>query len=287
MKLQVKRWISQFSFLVAANLGALGLKTGFCYPFFYCHSCPASTSACPLRAIEIGMFKGNIRWSFIFYPIFIIGFVGVLTGRAVCGWACPIGLLQRVTGRVPRKLKKKYPSLNKLGQHKIDRYLRYIKYVLFLSLVVILPFWIGFMFTNICPIGFLTGTIPISVLYSGEYLPSGFFYIALVIFILFIVLIFTVERGWCRYFCPIGAMLAPFNKVSMLQVSVDRDKCAHCNVCSNKCPMGIDIPNMDRDPECILCGKCIDACPKGAVFYERGFLNEKSSIVRKIAEKNS
>ena len=287
MKLQFKRWISQFSFLFVTNLGALGVKTGFCYPFFYCHSCPASTSACPLRAVEIGVFHGNNNWRFIFYPMFIIGFVGVLTGRAVCGWACPIGLLQRVTGRVPRKLKKKYPLLNKLGQLRIDRYLRYIKYILFIGLVVLIPFFIGFMFTDICPIGFLTGTIPISILYPGEFTPSGAFYIATVIFTLFIVLIFTVERGWCRYFCPIGAMLAPFNKVSMLNVSVDKEKCVHCNICANVCPMGIDVPNMDRDPECILCGKCVDACPKDVISYERGFLNEKSSIIGKTAKKNS
>jgi len=268
MKLQIKRLISQLLLLFSANLGALGLKTGFCYPFFYCHSCPAATSACPIRAIEIGVFRGNVNWRFLIYPLLIIGFVGVLSGRAVCGWACPIGLLQRVTGIIPRKLKTKYPSLKKLGQHKIESYLRYTKYVLFIGLVIITPILIGFMFTDVCPVGFLVGTIPISILSPGAYLPSGFFYVALVVFILFLVLIFTVERGWCRYFCPVGAMLAPFNKVSILHISIDKPKCVHCNVCSDVCPMGINVPEMQRDPECILCGKCIDTCPKNIIKFE-------------------
>lgn len=269
MKLQIKRLISQISLLFAASLGPLGLKTGFCYPFFYCHACPAATSACPLRAIELSVFRGNIAWKLLFYPLLILGSIGILSGRAVCGWACPIGLLQRGTSPVARKLKK-YSFIQKLGEHKIEPYLRYMKYLALLGLVIITPFLIGFMFTDICPVGFLTGTIPISILNLGKYVPSSYFYPALVIFILFIVLIFTVERGWCRYFCPVGAILAPFNKISVIHVAVDRGKCTHKHMtCSIACPMGIDVPNMNRDPECILCGKCIKACPEHAISYRR------------------
>ena len=269
MKFQIKRYIAQLLFLISANLGALGLKTGFCYPFFYCNACPAATSACPLRAIEVGVFEGNFKWKLITYPLLILGTVGVLTGRAVCGWACPIGLLQRTTGLVPKKIKKKYPSIKKLGQLKIERYFRYLKYIVLLGLVVITPILIGFMFTDICPVGILTGTIPILIISPELYVPNSFFYIALVIFILFLILIFIIERGWCRYFCPIGAILAPFNKVSLLHMSVDKEECIHCNLCSEDCPMGIDVPNMNRDPECILCGKCINKCPKDVIKFSR------------------
>jgi len=269
MKFQIKRYIAQLLFLISANLGAIGLKTGFCYPFFYCNACPASTSACPLRAIEVGVFNGEFKWKLITYPLFILGTVGVLTGRAVCGWACPIGLLQRTTARVPIKLKTKYPFLKKIGQLKIESYLRYIKYCVLLALVVIIPIFIAFMFTDICPVGILTGTIPIMILSPQLYLPNSFFYIALVIFILFFILIFLIERGWCRYFCPVGAILAPFNKVSFLHIYVDKTKCVYDYKCSLVCPMGIDVPNMNRDPECILCGKCINACVKNAISFRR------------------
>lgn len=276
MNLRIKRLISQVFFFFSTNLGLNiegifpGLKTGLCFPFFYCHACPTASAACPLRAIEIGVYKKEWKLNFILYPILIIGFVGVLSGRAVCGWACPIGLLQRVTGKVPQKIKKRYPFAKKLGQHMIEPFLRYIKYLLLIGLVVVTPIYIGFMFTDVCPIGFLVGSVPISVLNPGGFSPNEFFYMALVIFILFLVLIFTIERGWCRYFCPIGAMLAPFNKVSALRVTVNKDECVHCNLCSNEaCPMGIDVPNMDRDPECILCGKCIEVCPRKIIKFER------------------
>jgi polyferredoxin len=205
---------------------------------------------------------------FLFYPILILSFFGVLTGRAVCGWACPIGLLQRGTGKIAKKLKK-YSFIQKIGKHKIESYLRYCKYFVLIILVVITTALISFMFTDICPIGFLTGTIPTLILYPGKFVPNPFFWIAFLIFIFFIILIFIVERGWCRYFCPIGALLAPFNKISLLHISIEKDKCIHCNACSQICPMGIDVPNMNRDPECILCGKCTNVCPKNIIKFVR------------------
>jgi polyferredoxin len=268
MKLQVKRLFAQFFFLLTANLGFLNIKTGFCYPFFYCHACPTANAACPLRSLEISVFRGNFNWRFFFFPLLIFGVVGVVSGRAVCGWACPIGLLQRGTGVVAKKIQK-YPLINRLGKHKIEPYLRYLKYITLLGLVIITPILIGFMFTDICPVGFLTGTIPISLLEPGKYVPSSFYYLAFIVFILFLILIFTIERGWCRYFCPVGALLAPFNKISLLHLSVNKKECIHCNACSNVCPMGIDVPNMNRDPECILCGKCVKVCPKNIISFQR------------------
>ena len=124
MKLQLKRLYFQIILFFTANLGAVGLKTGFCYPFFYCQACPAATSACPLRALENSVYKQSFEWRFLVYPLLIIGFFGITTGRAICGWACPIGLLQRGTGRIARKIKKQ-PIAQKLGKNRIEKYLRY------------------------------------------------------------------------------------------------------------------------------------------------------------------
>jgi ferredoxin-type protein NapH len=271
MKLQGKRLISQLLLFFSANLGypgLPGLKTGFCYPFFYCQACPAATSACPLRALEQSVDKQSFTWRLFVFPLLIIGFLGVLTGRAVCAWACPIGLMQRGTGRVARKVKKTKLA-RKLGTHKMEKYLRYTKYIVLISLVFVTSYLIGFVFTDICPVGFLTGTIPVLILNPGKFIPNFFFPVALVIFILFIILIFLIERGWCRYFCPVGALLGPFNKISFYHMTVNTDKCIHCNICSYECPMGIDVPNMHRDPECILCGKCVIACPNQLITFER------------------
>lgn len=268
MKFQLKRLWSQILIFFSVNLGAFGLRTGFCFPLFYCHACPAATSACPLRAMEKSVYKGHFALDQLLYPILILGFFGTLTGRAICGWACPIGLLQRATSAPARKLKK-YSIIKKIGRHRIEPFFRYTKYFVLIGLVFVTTAFIGFMFTDVCPVGVITGTIPIIILDPYKFVPSSFFWPAIGLFVLFIVLIFTVERGWCRYFCPIGAFLAPFNKVSVLHVDVDEEKCIHCNACVLQCPMGIDVPNMYKDPECILCGKCIEVCPRDAISYGR------------------
>jgi len=274
MKFQIKRLISQFIFLIYANLGALNFKSGFCFPFFYCNACPASHSACPLRPLELSVFDtykkpGNFNIKLLLYPFIILGVIGIISGRAICGWACPIGLLQRATGKIPRYLKRKFPILNKIGRLRIERYLRYTKYFLFIGLIFLTSIFLAFTFTDLCPVGMITGTFPIMILNPGVYGPDTYFYPALAVLILFLLLIFLIERGWCRYFCPVGAILAPFNKISLLHVEVDKDKCIHCNICSEVCPMGIDVPNMNRDPECILCGKCVTACPKSIVKFKK------------------
>jgi len=268
MKFQLKRLITQISIFISANLGAIRLKTGFCYPFFYCHACPASTSACPLIAIEKSLYNASFSWKLFIYPFLILGFFGVTTGRGVCGWACPIGLLQRATGKIARKInffKRFGISVN----YSFHKKLTYLKYFVLIFLVIITPFLFNFMFTDVCPVGFLTGTIPILILNPYKFVPNPFFWFALIIFVLFFVLIFLVERGWCRYFCPVGAILAPFNKISFIYVDVNKKNCIHCNACSEVCPMGIDVPNMNRDPECILCGKCVNACPKNLIKFKR------------------
>ncbi len=268
MNLQKKRLLSQILFFFYANLGALNIKTGLCLPFFYCHACPTASSACPIRAIEQSVYKGNFGWRFLLYPFLILGTVGVISGRFVCAWACPIGFLQRGTAKIARK-STKYKLINKFLNSKYERYLRYVKYVNIIGLALVTSYLVGFMFTDICPVGFLTGTIPLLILYPGTFIPNYFFIPALFVFILFIILILIIERGWCRYFCPVGAILAPFNKISLLHINVNLEGCVHCYACNKVCPMGIDIPSTNRSPECILCGKCIDSCPNHVITLEK------------------
>ena len=268
MRLQIKRLLSQTFFLILANLGAFKIKTGFCYPFFYCHGCPAASAGCPLGTIEHAVYKGKLDWNLLLYPLVFFGFIGMVFGRAICGWACPIGLLQRVT--YPISQRKTIKKISQRFAPSILPYARYIKYVNLVLLVFLTTYFIGFMFTDICPVGFLTGTIPILILNFGEFTPNQFFLVALIIFVFFIILIILSGRGWCKYFCPLGALLAPFNKVSLLHIDIETDKCLHCNLCSDACPMGIDVPNMNRSPECILCGKCIDVCPQKIIKFKVG-----------------
>ena len=74
-------------------------------------------------------------------------------------------------------------------------------------------------------------------------------------------------RPFCKWICPLGAIYSLFNKVSLLKITVDSNKCVGCGQCSKACKMDVDVCKTPDHPECIRCGACIKACPKDAICY--------------------
>ena len=74
-----------------------------------------------------------------------------------------------------------------------------------------------------------------------------------------------VQRFFCRYFCPMGAIYSLISQASFLKIDKPRDGCGKCHLCTSKCPMGMDLTKKDRiaGGECISCQKCVSWCPKG------------------------
>jgi ferredoxin len=143
----------------------------------------------------------------------------------------------------------------------------------------------------LAPEGTLFSTIPRALLYVkenvaptflakfstaqlGEWLRSIPLLIVaeLLILLVFFYGAYRVPRFWCRYICPVGAMMAPFQKYSFLGMKRDPVKCSKCPHCEAACPMQIRILALPwekfNDPECILCGECADACPNNSLSYE-------------------
>ena len=81
------------------------------------------------------------------------------------------------------------------------------------------------------------------------------------------------HRTWCN-FCPMGTMASVVSKFrkskKVLHVS---SSCVSCKICEKKCPLGIVPYDYKGDilshPDCIQCGKCVTACPKKAIGYNK------------------
>lgn len=154
--------------------------------------------------------------------------------------------------------------------------LRYLKYVILIVFVILLPMLVTnsigmedpFFCKYICPQGVLEGAIPLSIGNAAIRSALGkLFSFKCIILITVIVLSILFYRPFCKWICPLGAIYSLFNKVSLLKISVDSSKCVGCGQCSKACKMDVDVCKTPNHPECIRCGACIKACPNDAVCY--------------------
>ena len=245
-----------------------GKGKNVCVPGLNCYSCPAASGACPIGAFQA--VAGSSKFRFSCYISGFLILLGVLLGRLICGFLCPFGWFQELMHRIPTR---------KLSTKKL-RPLTYLKYVILLVMVVLLPAFavndVGmgdpFFCKYLCPQGVLEGAIPLALVNSGIRAALGkLFTWKLCILLAVAALSVLFYRPFCKWLCPLGAFYALFNKVSLLQMKVDANACISCGKCVKVCSMDVDVTKAPDHAECIRCGKCVLACPTGAVRFRYGF----------------
>jgi polyferredoxin len=65
-----------------------------------------------------------------------------------------------------------------------------------------------------------------------------------------------VNRPWCRIFCPLGGLLALFNRFSLFHLRFKPSECVECNLCRSRCPMGVNVDQKVNVSGCIRCLEC-------------------------------
>ncbi len=217
-------------------------------------SYPSVHAICPYGGIENlwAWLAGQANIQKIFSGTMVLFFltviVAILFRRGFCGNICPMGALQELIGLITRK-KVRVPQ-------KVDKPLRYLKYsILVLSVVMawataslwMSPFdpWAAFSHIS-------TG---------GEIFAE--FFIGAILLIITIVLSPFINRVFCRYLCPAGALYGIIGKLSPSKVVRDHKTCVQCGACNKACPMDIDVQHMEAvtTAECINCNRCVDVCP--------------------------
>ena len=245
-----------------------------CVPGLNCYSCPAATGACPIGAFQAVVGSSKFKFTYYITGFFIL--LGVLLGRFICGFLCPFGWFQDLLHKIPGK---------KLSTAKLKP-LRYLKYVILVVFVILLPAFVTnslgmgdpFFCKYICPQGVLEGAIPLALANSGIRAALGhLFTFKFTVLALFIILSILFYRPFCKWICPLGAIYSLFNKVSFLKIQVDHEKCVGCQKCSRVCKMDVNVVDTPNHPECIRCGECMKACPTDAICYHYGFSNKKKA----------
>ena len=243
-------------------------KTKFaCVPGFNCYSCPGAVGACPLGSIQNALAStGNqAGW----YVLGIISLFGVILGRTICGWLCPLGLIQELLHKIPTP---------KIKKSRITRVFTWLKYILLAVFVVALPLWYGLEHNMplpgfckyICPAGTFEGAMGLlsNPANTPKFAMLGILFTRKFIIMLGIgLLCIFCYRSFCRFICPLGAIYGFFNRFNVVGVKVDDSRCNHCGSCVRSC--GMDVRHVG-DHECINCGKCMEVCAQKAISIKAG-----------------
>ena len=104
-----------------------GNAKAVCVPGLNCYSCPAATGACPIGAFQAVVGSSRFKFSYYITGFFIL--LGVTLGRFICGFLCPFGWFQDLLHKIPGK---------KFSTARLKP-LRYLKYIILIVFVILLP----------------------------------------------------------------------------------------------------------------------------------------------------
>lgn len=291
-----KRFATQAAAFLLGNANLPGFITGtiyqgslkqICLPGLNCYSCPGALGACPLGGLQNGL--ADPLWRI---PLYVLGFlmlIGILLGRFVCGWLCPFGWFQELLHRIgwPSRRNKWRPTAD-LPLHRL---LLHGKTVMLAVLVVSVPLMIRWLTgygipafcTYFCPSGTLMAGIPLLLANSQlRELTGWVFSWKMSVLLAVILLSLWINRPFCRYLCPLGAIYGWMNRFSFYRITVDENLCTRCGICTRHCPMSAPIPFDGNDSSCIRCGECVQVCPQNAIVC--GFSRQAVQPVKKKAE---
>jgi polyferredoxin len=249
------RNIIQILFFMLVTLIAVNHNTDLAIPFTSdasLHSiCPFGGVASLYQIITSGEFIKDIHMSSFVMTVLIFG-LAILFGPVFCSWICPLGTIQEFISKIGKKIfKKKHNTFISMKVHNILKYFRYVVLVFVLyktytSAVLV--------FENIDPF------------YALFHIGTGEA-TTLSLIVLSVILIGSlfVERPWCKYMCPLGALLGITNKFRIFSIRRNENTCINCNMCTKSCPMNIDVANKTKitDLQCISCLECTseNSCP--------------------------
>ena len=183
----------------------------------------------------------------------------IFLGRLFCGYLCP-------SGGVSEACMLANGQRNLGGRRKI---VKYVIWVPWLGLIIML-----FISNGIKNIDFFFQTDHgISVSHIYAYI-IYYGVVGLIVIMAFI--------GGKRSFCHSVCWMAPFMQLGILtsrmvrtprlKLEAESTACISCGKCDKACVMSLPVMEMVKvnnldNVDCVLCGSCIDTCPKKVIRY--------------------
>ncbi len=182
--------------------------------------------------------------------------ITIIWGRFFCGYLCSFGamgdLVWAVSSRVhPRKVRTGGTA---------GRILRFVRFIILTAAVIFL--WIpGRSYeSSLSPwnvFGMLTsGNLTVML--------QGIATVGMVLLVLIVIGSAVVERFFCRYLCPLGAIFSLVSGWRLFRIHRKERTCVHCHRCAARCSMGLPVDEASpfvSSGDCIDCMECMTVCP--------------------------
>ncbi len=229
--------------------------SGIAIPFL---STASLHALCPFGGIEtlfnlatLGVFVQKIHSSSVVLLALIL-FLAVLAGPVICGWVCPLGSIQEWVSSIGKRLFPK--RFNQFVPVGIDSRLRFVRYLVLLWIVYVTARSGYLVFNDYDPY------MALFDFWSGEAALGSLLILALTL-----ITSLFVERPWCKYLCPMGAVLGLTNRFRLFTLKRAEHTCISCGKCDRACPMNIPVSTRSKitDTQCISCMECTSerSCP--------------------------
>ncbi|MCP4150536.1 MAG: 4Fe-4S binding protein, partial [bacterium] len=193
----------------------------------------------------------------------IIYFIVYRWGKgAYCGWICSCGALAETLGDEYRSLAphgakaKKWENIGQWVLAVISAI------TIFKLMAVLMGIEIPILHTPrpmVLDISRMVYSFVVDVIFAGVLGVGVYFYLS--------------GRIWCRYFCPLAALMHIYTRFSRYRIFSEKKKCISCNICTKVCHMGIDVMNYANkgipmnDVECVRCSACVVNCPMDVLYF--------------------
>ncbi len=231
--------------------------------------------AWPLNVYNV--FTGSPLWGWLaicFVQTFVLipGLIYFFGKGAYCGWICSCGALAETLGDAHRHKMPHGPRWNRLnlaGQGILA-----IAFAMLLLRILswTFPGWEGLRrFNDLALWGSaFSYKWAVDVFLAGVVGYGVYFWFS--------------GRAWCRFFCPLAALMHIYARFSRFRILAEKKKCISCNLCTAVCHQGIDVMNFANkgiamaDPECVRCSACVSSCPTGVLTF--GQVDRAGHVIR-------
>jgi polyferredoxin len=183
----------------------------------------------------------------------------LVMGKGWCSYACFFGGIEEGVASVPKRAKIR----------KFDPRLRYVPWAVLLAMVLLsLAIFEPAYCMWLCPFKAVTEYVAARNMLG---LVQNAIFVLLFAGLVIVLPFLTKKRTQCSWFCPFGAFQSIFNKISIFEMKIDKERCKPCLLCQNACPnLSLSKESVARGEtllSCMKCGACVDVCPRQAIVW--------------------